>query len=55
MLERDYISPGRSTALGENGMAATLHPLSTMAAIDVLRAGGNAMDAAIFSSLTFSC
>lgn len=47
MLERDYITPGRSAALGENGMAATSHPMATLAAIEVLKSGGNAMDAAL--------
>jgi gamma-glutamyltranspeptidase/glutathione hydrolase len=37
----------RSLAVGSNGMAATSHPLSTLTAIETLKAGGNAMDAAI--------
>ncbi len=44
---RNLELPGRSPAHGLNGMAATSHTLSTMAAISILQRGGNAMDASI--------
>lgn len=37
----------RSQVLSQHGMAATSHPLATGAALDILKAGGTAMDAAI--------
>jgi gamma-glutamyltranspeptidase/glutathione hydrolase len=45
--ERDFMRQGRSLAVGDRGIAATSQPLATLTAIDVLRTGGNAVDAAI--------
>jgi gamma-glutamyltranspeptidase/glutathione hydrolase len=44
---RDLHFPGRSAARSANAMASTSQPSSTLAAIEILRAGGNALDAAI--------
>ena len=37
----------RSEVLGQNGMVASSHPLATQIGLDVLKDGGNAIDAAI--------
>jgi len=42
---RDFAT--RSEVITQNGMAATSHPLATQAALDILKKGGNAIDAAI--------
>ena len=44
---RNFEAPGRSLAASCNGMAATSHILATLAAVDMLQKGGNAMDAAV--------
>ncbi len=44
---RSFHLPGRSTVHGTRAMIATSHPLASQAGIEMLRRGGNAIDAAI--------
>lgn len=44
---RDLEKPGRSPAVGKHGMVATSSSISSAVALDILRRGGNAMDAAV--------
>lgn len=46
-MTRDFHLPGRSPVFAGEAMATTSHPLATLAAVEILRAGGNAADAAV--------
>jgi gamma-glutamyltranspeptidase/glutathione hydrolase len=52
LLGSSAVWAGNESARGRRGIAATVHPLATEAAIETFKRGGNAIDAAVAAALT---
>lgn len=51
LIQEAHFGP-KQPATGREGMAITSHPLATRAAVETMRSGGNACDAALCASIT---
>ena len=47
LKKRDFSKLGKSNVLSSNAMLASSHPLASSVGLDVLKSGGNAVDAAL--------
>jgi len=57
LIDRDllqYRNQNRSTVVCQNGIVCSSQPLASMAGVDILKAGGNAVDAAVCANAMLS-